>query len=606
MSQPHQTALARLSEEFTALSQQVNRVAAQLAEVERTMGVPAAPPPPVAAPTPYYPPPPAYPYPYPVPAPVAFPPSPRPLPPPVAAKSQPREGWIGKLLAVAGVAVTLIGVVLLLVLAAQAGLLAPGVRVAAGGMLAAALVAGAVVFNRRDGGRVGAIALAATGIAAAYMDVVAVTTIYDWVPPVAGLVLASLIGGGGLTLARRWNSEHLAVLVLVPLAVLAPIVADGVTVLLIGFMLVLSAASLPVQVGKDWVLMHAARVAAVTLPLLLALLVASFDTDQNTYLLGGACGIAALLSIISALVLLPGTSRPVGTAVLAAIGVVPALAAAVAVEQLLAVLLSAAVAAVMLAIVMLHRRLPGVTSAVVAIWATVSAVAAVVTVTVAFEGYVEAPVFLALAVVLAVAGRHSALALWAATAFTTLGVLVYTVYAPPGYLVEAAALPVPEALSVLAASVLLIAAAVALSWTAARTSPVIPAVALAVSVYGVTTFTVTFGVLVGGSGGGFLAGHMAATICWVAMAAVLLWHAQRIVDRDARTAPIVAGLALTAAATAKLLLFDLGTLDGMFRVVVFIVVGLVLLAMGAGYAKSLARTDSADSQQRDASPTVTE
>ena len=35
---------------------------------------------------------------------------------------------------------------------------------------------------------------------------------------------------------------------------------------------------------------------------------------------------------------------------------------------------------------------------------------------------------------------------------------------------------------------------------------------------------------------------------------------------------------------AKLFLFDLGTLDGIFRVAVFIVVGLVLLGMGAGYA----------------------
>ena len=36
-------------------------------------------------------------------------------------------------------------------------------------------------LNRRPGGRVGAIALAATGIAAAYIDVIAVTTIYGWV-----------------------------------------------------------------------------------------------------------------------------------------------------------------------------------------------------------------------------------------------------------------------------------------------------------------------------------------------------------------------------------------------------------------------------------------
>ena len=39
-------------------------------------------------------------------------------------------------------------------------------------------------------------------------------------------------------------------------------------------------------------------------------------------------------------------------------------------------------------------------------------------------------------------------------------------------------------------------------------------------------------------------------------------------------------MALVAAAVAKLFLFDLGTLDGMFRVAVFIVVGLVLLGMG--------------------------
>jgi hypothetical protein len=595
MSQPHQAALARLSQEFSVLSQQLTRVGAQIAELERTLGTPAPVPPP------YYPPPAPYPYPLP-PPPVAA----RPVAAAVALPSAPREGWIGKLLAAAGVAVTLIGVVLLLVLAAQAGLLAPGVRVAGGAVLAGALVASAVLLHGRAGGRVGAIAMAATGIAAAYLDVVAMTTIYGWVAPVPGLVLASVIGGGALVLARRWNSEQLAVLVLGPLAVLAPVVADGLTILLVGYMLALSAASLPVQVGRDWLWMHAGRVAAVTVSLLLALLAAGFGADSDAYLLGGACGIAALLAVISALVLLPGTSRPVGTALLATAGVVPALAAAVAVNQLLAVLLAAAVAAVLLAIVLLHRRLPGVTPAVAAIWAAASAVAAVVAVAVAFDGYIEAPVFLAMAVVLTVAGRHSAVALWIATAFTAIGALIYTEYAPPGHLVYATELTGPETLSVLVASVLLIAAAVSLSWTTARRSRAIPAVALAVIGYAVTVFTVTAGVLIGGRGSGFLAGHMAATICWVAMAAALLWYAQRTADRAARTAPIVAGLTLTGAATAKLLLFDLGTLDGIFRVVVFIVVGLALLAMGTGYARSLARNDSAHSQQRHASPTVTE
>jgi hypothetical protein len=113
-----------------------------------------------------------------------------------------------------------------------------------------ALVATAWWLSGRPGGRVGAIALAATGVAAAYIDVIAVTTIYHWVPAPLGLVIAAVVGGGGLTLARRWDSQHLGLLVLVPLIVLAPVVTDGITLLLVGFMLALTAASLPVQLGR--------------------------------------------------------------------------------------------------------------------------------------------------------------------------------------------------------------------------------------------------------------------------------------------------------------------------------------------------------------------
>ena len=98
--------------------------------------------------------------------------------------------------------------------------------------------------------------------------------------------------------------------------------------------------------------------------------------------------------------------------------------------------------------------------------------------------------------------------------------------------------------------------------------------------------------MVGGEGGGFFAGHMAATICWIAMAAALFIYAARLQRAD-RSLPIGGGLALVAAAMAKLFLFDLGTLDGIFRVVVFIVVGLVLLGMGAGYARLLEKQDRA-------------
>ena len=166
MTAPQHAVVSRLSAEFAAMSEQFAKVSADLTELDRLL----ADRPSVAAtrtatgaarctfrsrtcrpprrtrrhrpiqPVPFAPPPP-----------------PRPAP---QAPRPPRDAsWIGKVLAVAGVAVTLIGVVLLLVLAAQAGILRPEIRVGAGALLAGALVGVAARLNARPGGRVGAIAL---------------------------------------------------------------------------------------------------------------------------------------------------------------------------------------------------------------------------------------------------------------------------------------------------------------------------------------------------------------------------------------------------------------------------------------------------------------
>ena len=462
--------------------------------------------------------------------------------------------------------------------------------------LAVGLVAVASWLSARPGGRVSAIALAATGVAAAYMDVIAVTTIYDWVSTPVGLAIAAVIGGGGLTLARRWDSEHLGLLVLVPLIILAPVVTDGITLLLVGFMLALSAAALPVQLGKDWIWMHAARTAAGTFPLLVALAASAFDSGDDLWL-AAACGIAAALAIVGALILLPRTRNQVAMALLTAAGVLPVLCVSLAVDRVIAALMAAALAAALLAIVCLGDRLPNVGGVVSQIWSALSAVSALIAVTVAFDGEVAGPVLLAMAVVVAVAGRRDDIARWAAFGFAIVGGGLYVSYAPPSALVGATVMATPDAVSTLVSSVLLVACAVAITWSWVSrgeldndTARTLWAGSAAVIVYAITTFTVTAGVLIGGEGRGFFAGHMAATICWIAMAAGLFVYAARR-SREERSLPIAGGLALVAAAMAKLFLFDLGTLDGIFRVVVFIVVGLVLLGMGAGYARLLEKQD---------------
>ncbi|MGE2719867.1 DUF2339 domain-containing protein [Mycolicibacterium celeriflavum] len=574
MTEPQRAVIARLSADVSAISAYLARVSSDLTELDRLLTSPS----PQQQPQ--------YQAPY---QPQYQPPAPVPSAPVPVAKPPRDEGWIGKLLAVAGVAVTLVGVVFLLVLAAQAGLLRPEIRVAAGAALAGGLLGAGWWLDRRPGGRTGAIAVAATGIAAAYMDVIAVTTIYEWMSPPVGLVLAALIGGGGLTLARRWNSEQLALLVLIPLLILAPVVVGGVTLLLVAFMLALSAASLPVQIGRDWLWLHAARVAAATLPLLVALAGVYFDDGHDPWL-AGACGIAALLAIAGALILLLHTANKPAMAILTGAGVLPVLSVALAVDRVVAALMAAALAAGLLALVLVADQLRGVDRAVRRIWAVLSAVSAVIAVLVAFDGPIAGPVLLAMALVMAAAGRRHVMAGAISVGIAAVGALYYLSWAPPYTLLYGTSTSAGVGASTLIASVLLIAWSVAIVWALDPRNSALWAGAAVVAGYAITTLTVTAGVMIGGTDSGFYAGHMAATICWIALAAALFGYAARL-PRSDRSVPIGGGLALVAAATGKLFLFDLGTLDGMFRVVVFIVVGLVLLGMGAGYARLLDKQD---------------
>jgi hypothetical protein len=520
--------------------------------------------------------------------------------------SDPGGGLIGKMLAVAGVAVTLIGVVMMLVLAAQAGILRPEIRVGAGVVLAVALVVIAMRMAERPGGRVGAIALSATGIAAAYFDVVAVTRFYDWLPDYGGLVLAAGVTFGGLLLARQWDSQHLGLLVLVPVFILAPVLTDGVSLLLVGFMLAMSIAAFPMQLGKDWPLLHAARVIASTSTLITWIGVSAWDSEDHLVLTAVAIGVNAAFGVATSSMLVRKSALAHLTSLLGCVTVLPVLLSPIALGRPVAAGLIAGVALLLLAPVLLGRSLPSVSRH---IYGATSAAAAVIAVAVAFDGPVIAPVLLAMSMVVAVAARRDLVARVIAALIGLIGGVNYLVISPPEQLVEPATIHAGQAVSVIVASILVIAATWTNFWAWYQAHDNRPSagnvqgfgiIAALISLYALTAFTVSTGVATGGSESGFLGGHVAATICWMAVAAGLLVlsisiaHGRRSFGGISRNVAVGAGLGLTAAAVAKLFLFDLATLDGIFRVTAFIVVGLILLAVGAGYARALGQSEGTE------------
>ncbi len=102
------------------------------------------------------------------------------------------------------------------------------------------------------------------------------------------------------------------------------------------------------------------------------------------------------------------------------------------------------------------------------------------------------------------------------------------------------------------------------------------------ALYGASGAMLSIGLLMFPDRSGFLLGHVLVTVSWTVGALALLlrgidWMQLR-----------VAGLALVVAALAKLVLFDLSSLDGIARVAAFLVAGLVLLAAGVRYARLVA------------------
>jgi uncharacterized membrane protein len=597
--------LAALAAELGQLGRRLDGIGEELLAL-RAGAVPVQPPavavgphptPPLWAPPPWGPPPwaqPAWPPQGTAPKPPQAPePSSPSGPPPVTPRRSRWPALSGaRLLAWTGGAVTLLGVVLLLVLAASRGWFSPGARVGAGAVLGVALVALAMRLHRKEAARTGALALAGTGFAALYLVVAGATLVLD-LAAVPAMLLALLVAAAGLGLADRWRSHLLAGGVVVGGALLAPVLAGGP--LLVALVLVLHAAAVPVALRRRWSVL---ALLAAAWPVLYGSVVAALES------LDGGPDPAAVTAVVGVLLVgLGGAAvlRRLPSPVVSALVVAAPLPVLVAVPSLggwpgAALAAGAAGALLGLAALPLDRVVRQVA-------AGAAAVAVFQATAVALDGSTRTAVLLGQAIALAVLAGvlRRRLPLAVATAYGVAGVLAALVEAAPlaalvdfparPYLVDGR--PVPGALVAGAVvSALVLALAIALLVAAGRVGLVRPDARSAllwvpigaVGLYGAAGVVVTLALLVSPDRAGFTTGHALVTVSWTVVALVLLARGIR------RPALRVTGLVLVGAAVAKLVLFDLVALDGLARVAAFLGAGLVLLAAGTRYARLVAST----------------
>lgn len=587
-------AVARLAREVAQLGGRLREISEELRVATGTvvLAAPApAPPPPYPAPTqnpPPYPAPPRNVGPPPGRPPQLHGPRPGPPVPPPPPSWWQREGAASRVLAVAGSVVTLIGVVLLLVLAAQGGYFGPVPRVVGGVLLGAALLAVAVRVRARPGGRTGALALAGTGVAVLYLDVVAISGFYEWVPAPVGLLLAVAVAAVGAGLAELWRSQTLAVGVAAGAALTTPFLVDDLGLLLTGYLLVLTAGALTGWVRHGWPVLLGVGLVPVT--------VVVGATDLAT-----VAGDVPAVEAITGAVLLTGLG--VTAALLAqhrrrtdrlAVVVVPALSAvtllsAPVLERWPAagVALAVAVVAAVLSQALRWLAAPGRTVLV-----GVAGVGLLQATALAADGPTTAVLVLGQAVAAAALAHRlrSRAVLTVAGLYLVWGGLSAVNLVPPEQVsssssaVAGASLLNLLTVLVLAVAVLTVAAELAWSrwWNDVRAAWVAAGCA---ALYGLTAAVVTAAVLVLGDDG-FVVGHTVATLGWTVLALVLLARGLR--PGEHASLYRVAGLVLAAAAVGKLLLFDLSTLSGVARVLAFLVTGLLLLTAGTRYARKVA------------------
>jgi uncharacterized membrane protein len=160
-------------------------------------------------------------------------------------------------LAVAGGAVTALGITLLFVLAAERGWIGPLERVAAGALVSALFFGAGLLLHRRYGQIAGGLAAVGAGIAGGYATLAAAAVLYHLVPDAAALGIAAAIAGVAVAVSLAWGSELVAALGLAGAALAPALEALDTEIGAVGvaFGVVVLAATTVVGVSRRWALL---------------------------------------------------------------------------------------------------------------------------------------------------------------------------------------------------------------------------------------------------------------------------------------------------------------------------------------------------------------
>ncbi len=498
-----------------------------------------------------------------------------------------KEGAGSRLLAWVGGAVTLLGIVLLLVLAIQRGWFGPAPRVIGGAGLGLVLVGIGLWLHRNPAGRTGAFALAATGIGTLYLDTIAATTLYGYLPAIAGLIAGLAIAVGGLLLATRWESSLLATAVIIGCVVCAPLITKGFTPELVAFLLMVQIASAPVQLRQAW---PSVAVAAGVPPLIASVFSTAFAGVGGSTLNTAAALGTGVVGLVLALVVTRKRTDDAAALVLLGLAPAPALIAALFLPKTPAVIVTASVALVLLAVWAAGQWLSGWIGDLAGAAGLVAALQTTMTL---FDGSARSGILLGEAVVLALVAlwTRKRVALFGGLGFAVIGAVIALAFdVPPTFFFIVKTRLTGDLAAGCLVAVAILAASIALPWVAHRlglfrapSENVAPwLVAGVCALYGAAGALLCGALLILPGRSGFLLGHVVITVSWTVAALVLLIRGISAVGLR------VIGLVLVGAAVLKLVLFDLAALDGMARVAAFLCAGLVLLAAGTRYAKLVA------------------